>query len=62
MVRGWLVRKRRNLSVLPEIKDLLTTNEAGYNKKRTSSNGNEYKSIQELMVFILDKLLNSNLE
>jgi hypothetical protein len=60
-VRGWLVRKRRNLSFAPVNNGKLHREGKGESsRRRFNSNGNneEHLSIQELMIFIIDKLVN----
>jgi len=65
VIRGWLVRKKRNLSVVPpemNLKSGITTQRTSH--RRINSNGTmaEYKSMQELMQFVIEKLVSVNPE
>ena len=55
VIRGWLVRKRRNLS-LPEMKSGITTQKNSHRRISSNAAVEEYKSMQELMKFIIEKL------
>lgn len=66
MIRGWLVRRKRNQSVLPldmiNNKSEVTTHRNSH--KRISSNAamTDYKTMQELMKFVIEKLVSANPE
>ena len=65
VIRGWLVRRKRTLSVVPpeiNMKSGITTHRTSHRRINSIANVADYKSMQDLMRYVIDKLVNSNLE
>ena len=65
MIRGWLVRRKRTLSVVPpgmNIKSGVTTHRTSHRRINSNANVADYKSMQDLMRSVIEKLVNSNLD
>jgi MORN repeat/IQ calmodulin-binding motif len=66
VVRGWLVRRRRNLSLVPpEMSDLksgLTTHRNSHRRIHTNNAIADFKSMQEIMRLVIETLMSGNPE
>lgn len=65
VIRGWLVRRQRTLSVFPSeinTKSGITTHRTSHRRISSNANVADYKSMQDLMRHVIEKLVNSNNE
>ena len=65
VIRGWLVRRKRTFSVIPSemnMKSGITTHRTSHRRINSNANVADYKSMQDLMRYVIEKLVNSNLE